>query len=174
MRLLFTLDKKDYDDSMPRFVRPSVRAIVLRGGKIAMVHSLKYDYYKFPGGGMEQGEDQLETLIRETREEAGLQVIPETVRPYGRVYRAQRGSRGDVLVQENYYYLCQVSEGEVSRNLDAYEQEEAFTLEFVSPQQVIETNGRAVTGHLAEDPIYAAMAQREMLVLQMLLEEKMV
>ena len=32
-----------------------------------MIHSLKYDYYKFPGGGIEDGESNEEALIRETR-----------------------------------------------------------------------------------------------------------
>ena len=109
MRLLFTMDKKDYDDTMPRFVRPSVRGIILMDGKVAMVHSLKFDYYKFPGGGIDPGEDHLQTLVREVREETGLQVLPETVQPYGRVYRAQRGDRGDVLIQDNFYYFCNVA-----------------------------------------------------------------
>jgi len=174
MRLLFTMDRKDYDDSMPRFVRPSVRAIILREGKIAMVHSLKYDYYKFPGGGMEQGEDQIETLLRETREETGLQVLTETVRPYGRVYRAQRGDRGDVLIQDNFYYFCDAARDGGFTELDDYEREEAFALEFVDPNLAAETNRRAAEGRLAADPIYRAMALREMRVLELLLAEKYV
>ena len=174
MRLLFTMDSQDYDDTMPRFVRPSVRGIISRDGKIAMVHSLKYDYYKFPGGGMEPGETQQDTLIRETREETGLQVLAPSVRPYGRVYRAQNSGRGDVLIQENYYYLCEASDGEAPQNLDDYEREEAFTLEFVFPQQAIAVNRKAIACQLAEDPVYAAMALREMRVLELLLNENMV
>ncbi len=55
MRLLFNLDKKDYREGGSVGVRPSVRGIIVRGGKIAMVRSKKYDYYKFPGGGNEDG-----------------------------------------------------------------------------------------------------------------------
>ena len=47
---------KDYDENAPRFERPSVRGIISREGKIALVHSLKYDYYKFPGGGCKKNE----------------------------------------------------------------------------------------------------------------------
>ena len=76
MRLLFELDKGDHSLCTHDFVRPSARAILIRDGKIAMVHSLKYDYYKFPGGGIEKGEDPVQAVIRETLEEAGLTVIP--------------------------------------------------------------------------------------------------
>ena len=47
MRLLFEMDKKDYEYCTHRFVRNSARSIIIRDGKIAMIHSLKYDYYKF-------------------------------------------------------------------------------------------------------------------------------
>ena len=56
-----------------------------------MIHSLKYDYYKFPGGGIENGENPVEAMIRETREEAGLVVKPETVKEYGYVRFTSRG-----------------------------------------------------------------------------------
>ena len=44
VRALFEIDTKDYDPNGTAFVRPSVRGIILRDGKVAMVHSLKYDY----------------------------------------------------------------------------------------------------------------------------------
>ena len=45
MRLLFKMDKKDYCADGRVLVRPSARALIVRGEKVAMVHSLKYDYY---------------------------------------------------------------------------------------------------------------------------------
>ena len=83
MRLLFEMDKKDYEYCTHRFVRNSARSIIIRDGKIAMIHSLKYDYYKFPGGGIENGENPVEAMIRETREEAGLVVKPDTAMSTG-------------------------------------------------------------------------------------------
>ena len=41
MRLLFNLDKKDYREGGSVGVRPSVRGIIVRGGKIAMVRDRK-------------------------------------------------------------------------------------------------------------------------------------
>ena len=52
MRLLFEIDTKDYSPTGKAYIRPSARAIIVRDGKIAMVHSRVYDYYKFPGGGI--------------------------------------------------------------------------------------------------------------------------
>lgn len=171
MRILFELDKKDYDDSMPRFVRPSVRGIVIRDGKIAMVHSLKYDYYKFPGGGIEGTEDHKQTLCREVREEAGLQVIPESIREYGMVRRVQKGDREDVFVQDNFYYLCDVEEASISQNLDVYEQEEGFVPEWVSPRQAIDTNRRSAKHEPAGYTTFGLMLEREAGVLEILVKE---
>lgn len=167
MRKLFTLDKKDYDENSPLYIRPSVRGIVIQNGKIAMVHSLKYDYYKFPGGGIEGEESQIETLIREMKEEAGLTVKPDTIREFGVVRRKQKAPLyGDTFVQDNYYYLCEVEARIESQILDDYEQEERFTLEFVEPQQVIDINRNVDHG-----PKDQAMIEREARVLEVLIEE---
>ena len=68
------MDLKDYDENGSRFERPSVRGIIFKDDKIALVHSKKYDYYKCPGGGCKKGENLVETLIREVQEETGLTV----------------------------------------------------------------------------------------------------
>ena len=167
MRLLFVMDEKNYDPAGRKFSRPSVRGIIRRAGKIAMVHALKHDYYKFPGGGMEPGEDQIETLIREVREESGLQVLPESVEEYGEVYRIEKGHPEDVFEQENFYYLCEVAEGVGPQALDRYELEEGFTLEWVDPEKARETNLRVPADHY----LHWRMAQREAGVLQKILEE---
>ncbi len=167
MRKLFTLDKKDYDENSPLYIRPSVRGIVIQNGKIAMVHSLKYDYYKFPGGGIEGEESQIETLIREVKEEAGLIVKVESVQEFGVVRRKQKSPLyGDIFVQDNYYYLCEVENGVEPQILDDYEQEERFTLEFVEPKQAIEVNRDREHG-----PKDQAMIEREARVLEILIEE---
>ena len=66
MRLLFELDRKDYGQCTRTYVRNSARSIIISSGQVAMVHSLKYDYYKFPGGGIRDGENPVDAMIRET------------------------------------------------------------------------------------------------------------
>ena len=139
MRMLFTMDAKNYAPDAPLHIRPSVRGIVIRDGKVLMVHSRKYDYYKFPGGGIEAGECRIEALCREVREETGFAVLPNSIREYGMVHRRERDHDGTTFVQDNFYYLCEIGE-KLGQELDDYEDEEGFTPEFVDPKWAIHVN----------------------------------
>ncbi len=171
MRLLFEMDKKDYGGCTHSFSRDSARSIIIRNGKIAMIHSLKYDYYKFPGGGIEPGERAADALIRETAEEAGLTVISDSIREYGYVHRIQKSTvkEDEFFVQDSYYYLCDVEERVGPQKLDDYESDELFTLEYVVPENAILRN-RAIV-HGPKDPV---MLEREARVLEMLLSEGLI
>ena len=171
MRLLFEMDKKDYGECTQTFSRDSARSIIIRDGRIAMIHSQKYDYYKFPGGGIENGENPVEAMIRETQEEAGLIVIPETVKEYGYVHRIQKSDHNpsECFVQDNYYYLCDAVDGLVSQNLDDYEKKESYQLEYIEPAFAIEKNRR-----VKESPYNPMMFEREARVLEMLLSEGLI
>ena len=168
MRLLFVMDRKDYEHCTRCFVRNSARSIIIRDGKIAMIHSLKYDYYKFPGGGIENGENHVEAMIRETREEAGLVVRPETVREYGYVRRIQRSDRdaSECFIQDNFYYLCEAENDSVSQDLDEYEAKESYRLEYVDPETAIRKN-RSVK----DSPYNGLMFEREARILELLQSE---
>ena len=165
MRHLFTIDTHDYDPNGSVYTRPSVRAIIIEDRKVLMVHSLKYDYYKFPGGGMDAGEGMEEALRREVAEEAGRLVVPGSVREYGLVRRVSKHDRADIFLQDNFYYLCQVGEA-VDQNLDDYEAEERFTPEFVTPENAIEIN--RFHDHHGK---WGIVQERESRVLEMLMEE---
>ncbi len=165
MRHLFTIDTHDYDPNGTVLRRPSVRAIIIRGGKVLMVHSLKYDYYKFPGGGIEAGECMEEALCREVAEESGFAVVPGSIREYGLVHRISKGTEADVFIQDNYYFLCDVSDS-IGQHLDDYEAEERFTPEWVTPEQAIECN--RCHDHQGK---WGVVQERESLVLERLIGE---
>ena len=105
MRLLFEIGLKEYNKDGVVFVRPSARCITIKNGLVAMVHSKMYNYYKFPGGGIDDGESMEQALIRETLEEAGLVVIPEKIKPFGYVHRVSKSDRPgvDYFLQDNFY-----------------------------------------------------------------------
>ena len=166
MKLLFDLDGHDYEPDWKRYVRNSSRGIIIRNGLIGMVHSTKFDYYKFPGGGIEKGESRVEALIREVAEEAGLVVLRSTIRPYGYVHRIQKSNKGGIFVQDNYYYFCKTARTPCSRHLDEYEKKEGFTFSFVDPRVAIATNREKPHG-----PKDRTMLEREAAVLELLIND---
>lgn len=172
MRELFVLDKKNYNSNGTIGTRPSVRGIIVRNGKIAMMHSKKYDYYKLPGGGMEQGEELKDTLVREVREESGLIVKLDTIKEFGYVRRIEKGRIEDIFIQDNYYFVCEAEDEIESQELDDYEAEEEFTLEFVTAEHAIEVNRTA--NHLEKEEIltFQGMIDRENRILELLIAEK--
>ena len=171
MRELFVLDKKNYNPNGSIGRRPSVRGIIIRDGKIAMMHSLRYNYYKLPGGGIEGKETLLETLIREVREESGLVVIPDSVKEFGYVRRIEKGRIEDIFIQENFYFLCEAEEDIVAQELDDYEADEKFTLEFVLIDDAIKVNETADHFEKEEVSTFRGMLDRENKVLLLLKEE---
>ena len=166
MRILFEMDKKDYAPDGSVYSRPSARAVIIKDGKIAMVYSKKYNYYKFPGGGIETGEYMEDALIREVLEETGLCVIRDSIQEYGQVHRIQKGTKEDIFIQDNYYFLCSVKKDIEQQNLDKYEADEGFTLEFLKPQLAIDVNRETIL-----DDFTQIMLEREALVLELLIQE---
>lgn len=168
MRLLFDMDRQDHEGCTRTFARHSARSIIIRDGRLAMVRSGRYGYYKFPGGGIEPGEDPATAMQRETREEAGLVVRPETIRPYGYVHRVQRSDYdpSERFVQDNFYYLCDAEDAPVPQQLDDYEDDENFTPVLVEPTEAIRANRSA-----GPTPHGGLMLEREARVIELLLAE---
>ncbi len=167
MRLLFTMDARNYEEGGKAFSRPSARAVVIRNGRVAMVYSRKFQHYKFPGGGIEPGETRETALLREAREEAGLVLDLKSVRPYGFVHRIERGDREPLFIQDNFYYLASAT-AVVPQELDGYEAEEGYTLCWVDPKAAIQEN-KALTSIYKRK--YHTMLLREAMVLERLIAE---
>ena len=173
MKALFTIDIQNYDSDWQRSRRDSARAIIHVGSdKLALVYAKKLGYYKFPGGGINEDEDKVAALAREVQEEVGLVVVPETVREFGIVPRAQKSSRGPetVFVQDSFYYECEVEKNEegnlkiINQKLDDYEDKAGFELRVV-------TLGEAITANRNfndTDDFNIVMIARDLKVLEMM------
>ena len=156
MQRLFTIDLKDYDLSLEKFYRPSVRGIILdQNGKVAMIYS----------GGIEGDETHLETLKREIKEETGMILKPDSVREFGEVLRTQKiqkDGKDVILVQYNYYYLCETENEIGTQSLDDGEKELGFVLKFVPIDEAIRANN-----NFQSEPIEKYTVERENRVLEL-------
>ena len=166
MKRLFEIDLKDYKETDQVFRRPSARAVIIQGDKIALVYSKREKYYKFPGGGIHADEDKEKALIREVREETGMIVIPDSIREFGSVLRRQKSDKNEntIFEQENYYYFCDVQDDLVDQELDAYESEAGFVLRVVDIDTAIRTNEMYKSKTLFNE----VMIKRELRILRML------
>lgn len=142
MITLFDMDNKDYEEDWNVFARPSARAIIIKGEKVLLIYSKEYNYYKFPGGGIENRESREEALIREVHEETGYKVIPESISEFGMVTRKHKDNiyPNSIFIQENFYYLCDVEDVVEETELDDYEIDEGFTAMWMDPFEAFNVN----------------------------------
>ena len=141
MKLLFTLDEKDYTEDMPLVERYGVRAIIKQNGKYAMQKS-SLGEYKIPGGGVEDGESYEQALLREVREETGMLVKAETIKEIGEVLeiKEDKKNRGHKYVAHSLYYECEVQSEMVSPEMTEHELSKGYQLEWVELQHIIAEN----------------------------------
>lgn len=118
MRLLKTafhpdvsIDDIDATSSLNCIERHATRAIVLRGEQILLLYTKRYHDYSLPGGGIDEGEDEIAGLIRELKEETGAQGV-RNIRPFGRYdeYRPWYKSDADIIYMASYCYLCEIDD----------------------------------------------------------------
>ncbi len=144
--------------------REAVRAIILRGDQVLMVHSLVNGDYKFPGGGVEDGEEHTATLRRELLEECGAQ-LKNVLNEFGRVeeYDKAKEDEYELFCMHSYYYLCEIEASLGSQDLEEYESAYGFTPEWVTPEHAI-----AVNRALLENPPTSIQrwVKRELFVLE--------
>lgn len=160
MKTLFTTDYKNYEADWPTSSRPSARAIIVvksenpdatqlsPNDKIALAYAKNLGYYKFPGGGIHEGEEKTAALIREVSEETGLEVIPESIEEAGLVHRIMQSEMfpKTIFIQDSFHYFCCVKTGAdgqpliKNQKLDDYEKDDGFELRFVTVDEAIQTN----------------------------------
>lgn len=141
MRLLRIFDEKGYTEDMPVIYKETVRAIIVQDGKIAMQKSSDGEY-KIPGGGIEGGEDRMDTLCREAREEAGLVIILDTIQEIGEVIelRCDKFEPDKKFERHTYYYRCEVTGERLPLQLTESEKEKGFTCVWETPQNIYDSN----------------------------------
>ncbi len=126
MKTLLVMDAKNYDPELGELRRTAVRGIIFVDGKLLLIQS-GFGEVKFPGGGQEEGETDVDTLIRETLEETGFHVIPESIRPFGEV-EEKRLSVHEPMIWHmlSRYYFCEVESAQSACSYTENEKRNGF------------------------------------------------
>lgn len=128
MKKILTLDAENYPGDMEEIFRIAVRGIIFIGGKILMIED-NLGEVKLPGGGMEDGENDRQTLCREVREETGFVVVLDSVVPFGEIEEKRLSAHEDrIWHQISRLYFCDVEEDRQECEYSANEKDTAFGL----------------------------------------------
>jgi len=121
--------------------RTAVRAVIQRGRDLLMVYSANVGDYKFPGGGMDEGETHEQALARELSEECGASLL-SVDGELGAVieYNLAKEKEFDVFKMTSHYYFCRVGEELGAQKLDDYERDLGFKPVWVDVDFAISTN----------------------------------
>ncbi len=134
--------------------REAVRAVILRGQELLMVYSPVNGDYKFPGGGVNSGETHEQALIREVREECGVNTVSVLAECVGSVieYDFPDEVDFDVFKMTSYYYVCQVEDGFDAQALEGYEQDLNFKPIWVDINAAILNNKQVLQNNAQKFP----------------------
>ena len=144
MKLLKTFYRKDgLDISGKTSHRTAVRALIFNENhdKLLMIYSPVNGDYKFPGGGVEEGEDKTSALAREIMEEFVVKLI-SIENEFGMVieYDVPEKKEFDVFKMDSQYYFCKVGNEFSSQQLDEYEKNLRFVPVWIGIKEALENN----------------------------------
>lgn len=148
--------------------REAVRGIAVNEEqKILMVRNSKGDC-KFPGGGVEAGEDHVKALCREFREETGY-AISDSIELVGMIVETNTDcyDPSAYFIMKSYYYTCRTTGEHTGQCLDPYEQELNFEPVFLTLAEACQMN-QQVLDHKTDD--MNSWVERETMVLKILAE----
>lgn len=133
MTHLKTIKDNNTDTITQWQTRKAARAIVLdENGLMPFLFVSADNYYKLPGGGIDEGETKEQAAHREVLEEAGCEI--ELDGEVGEVIEFRSEYK---IKQTSYCYYGRVIK-KVQQELTEYEKDLGFELQWVTPKQAIE------------------------------------
>jgi 8-oxo-dGTP pyrophosphatase MutT (NUDIX family) len=122
--------------------REASRAIIKKDDLLLMVYSNVNKDYKFPGGGIEDGETREEAVCREVLEEVGGKVtrISPQFALITTINKEMIMKEIDTFHMDSHYFFCEIENELVSQNLSEYETVLSFTPVWITIEEAISAN----------------------------------
>ena len=155
-------------DHQSQFERIATRAIVLKGDKILLLYTQRYDDYTLPGGGVDAGEDLVSGFKRELVEETGAHNI-KNITEFGlyEEFRPWYKDDFDIMHMKSYCYRCEIDEQLGNTNLEDYEIKNGMQAVWLPIVDAIKHNEKTI----AESEKKGMSIERELFLLKLLQKE---
>lgn len=171
MRLINKTVHESYNEtnSPTIYERTAARAIVLKGEDILMIYTKRYNDYSFPGGGVDEGEDIKNGLLRELSEETGAENIV-ILSDFGAFeeYRPSYYEGYDIVHMMSYFFICSSNRKLGIANPESYEIKNGSTPIWINIHDAIAHNEAVIAAK--EDSMGLSIC-RETMVLKLIVEE---
>lgn len=168
MRLLRSTTHPELAPNPSLFHRQAARAIVLDGNNILLLYTERYHDYTLPGGGVDEGEDLIQGLIRELTEETGAQQITNIV-PFGRYeeFRPWYKDDFDAMHMESFCFSCQIHHELGETQLEDYEVHNGMRPVWINIHKAISHNEKT----MANSAKKGLSIERETFLLKLIVNE---
>ena len=142
MKILRTSQHPDITNLLGRVLhRKAARGIILDGSKILLMYTDRYHDYSLPGGGIDEGEELVEGLVRELEEETGARNIRD-IEPLGvyEEYRPWYKPEYDIMHMMSYCYFCTIDAERGEPRFEGYEIANGMKVVWMNIHEAIEHN----------------------------------
>lgn len=142
MRLLKSTVSPDISDlRADTFYRRAARGIIMNGEDILLLYTARYHDYTLPGGGVDEGENIEEGLIRELQEETGARNI-HNIKPFGlyEEFRPWYKDNADIMHMESYCFTCSIDSELGKSSLEEYEKKNGMEAVWMNIHEAIKHN----------------------------------
>jgi len=150
------------------FTRKAARAIVLNEDKILLLYTQRYHDYTLPGGGIDEGEDNIQGLIRELQEETGAHSVTN-IKEFGlyEEYRPWHKNNFDIMHMESYCYVCNIDDELREPQFEHHEIQNGMTPLWINIHQAIKHNEETIK----KSDKKGMSIERETFLLKLIVEE---